>query len=232
MSPWPSPFLVSLYFHIHPDSLPVPTSMAIILVRNGISCHNSVQVHIQVPLLGVSRYFADYTWVLPAARLTVSIYRERSKLVIYAIVWYSQSCGCNTDEYDIRNALYLLNLENYYCENMVPSVLQSCTEVSAGLEVTHRSAQQSISKKGNQCSNIDPRYWIFSTFCTYNTSDLFVFFHHASKRSMMLVRHYQISKSRLVIHVCLLSLYLSCWSSTLELVWPSFELCHSFHNDS
>jgi hypothetical protein len=40
-----------------------------------------------------------------------------------------------TDEYDRPNGLWLWNHKNHRSENTAPSLLQSCAEVSAALEV-------------------------------------------------------------------------------------------------
>jgi len=60
--------------------------------------------------------------------------------IMHTILWGSESCYCNKDEYNRQNALCLWNPKNPCCENTAPSLLQSCTEVSAALEVFHRSA--------------------------------------------------------------------------------------------
>jgi len=61
------------------------------------------------------------------------------------MVWCSEFCDCNKNEYDERNALQLWNSQIHCCENIVPSppkclrwgltcswyLLQTCAEVSA-----------------------------------------------------------------------------------------------------
>jgi len=85
----------------------------------------------------------------------VYIYRETE--IIYAILWCSESCDCNKDESDKQNALWLWHPKDHCCENMAPSLPQSlrrghrwsrrlmrtCTEVSAALESSCRTAQMS-----------------------------------------------------------------------------------------
>jgi len=50
---------------------------------------------------------------------------------MHAILWGSESCDCNKDEYDRRNALCLWNPKNHCFENMAPRLPQSCAAVSA-----------------------------------------------------------------------------------------------------
>jgi hypothetical protein len=61
---------------------------------------------------------------------------------MHAILWCCDSGDCNKDEYDRWNALWLRNTKNHYYESMAPSLLQSCTVVSATLEVSRRPAQR------------------------------------------------------------------------------------------
>jgi len=51
-----------------------------------------------------------------------------------------------------------------------------------------------ISKKWNWFPKIDPTHRSFSTFCKDNSSNVFQFFHHASKRAMMWSHRRDISK--------------------------------------
>ena len=62
---------------------------------------------------------------------------------MHAIVWGSESCDCNKDDYDRRHAMCLCNHEIYCFENTAQSLLLSCAVVSAALEVSHTPAQRS-----------------------------------------------------------------------------------------
>jgi len=50
---------------------------------------------------------------------------------MHSILWGSESCDSNKDEYDRRNALCLWNPRNHCFENTAPSQPQSCAAVSA-----------------------------------------------------------------------------------------------------
>jgi len=70
------------------------------------------------------------------------IYRETS--IIHAILWHSESCDCNKDQYDRWNTLWLWNPKNHCCVRIWHQVSRrDCAEVSAALEVSRRPAQRS-----------------------------------------------------------------------------------------
>jgi len=50
---------------------------------------------------------------------------------IHAILFCSESCDCNKDQYDRRNAFSLWNPMNHWCESMAPSLLQTWSQVTA-----------------------------------------------------------------------------------------------------
>ena len=98
--------LCSLYLHLPPAGFPLPNQMVVVVVvvavvgRSGSSCHNGLQVHLEDLSMGVSRCSSEYAWVPSAARLTVSIYIERLRLILHVILWCSKSCDCIKDEFD------------------------------------------------------------------------------------------------------------------------------------
>jgi len=116
-----------------PADFLLPNWMAAV-VRNGLSCHDRLQVHLEVLSIGVSRCSSDYTRVPSTVRLTICIQIEKREYTIHAILWCSKACDCNIDKYDRRNALWLWNPKNHCCENMAPSLPQTSAEVTASLK--------------------------------------------------------------------------------------------------
>ena len=58
------------------DGYPLPNRM-VVVVRNRLSWHNILQVHLKVLSISVSRWSSDQTQVLSVARFTVWMYIER-----------------------------------------------------------------------------------------------------------------------------------------------------------
>jgi len=81
--------------------------------------------------------------VLSAGRLTVCLYIERPSWIIHAILWCWESSDWINAEYNRQNAVWLGNAKNHYRENMVPTLLLSCAEVSAAFVVSCRPARWS-----------------------------------------------------------------------------------------
>jgi len=70
---------------------------------------------------------------------------------MHAILWASESCDCNKDEYDWRNALCLWNPKNHCFRNAAPSLPQSCAAVSATPKFDYPNSQ--ISERP-ECTSI------------------------------------------------------------------------------
>jgi len=128
-----------LYYHMPPTKYPLSNWMTVEL-RNRFSCHNGLNVHLYILAISVSRCFSDYTRELSAVKLTTCIYIVTA--MIHAILWCIESCVCYNDKYDRQNLLWLWNSTNRCCENRAPSLSQSCTKISAALEVSSRPAQK------------------------------------------------------------------------------------------
>ena len=114
-----------------------------VVVRKIFSPYKNHQVHHYVLSIGVSRCTSDYARVPSVGILTVCIHIESLKYIIHAVVWCSEACDCNNDEYNGWNALWSWNQKNHCCENTARRFPQSCTEVSAALKVSRRSTPRS-----------------------------------------------------------------------------------------
>jgi hypothetical protein len=69
------------------------------------------------------------------------LYRDKQEIL--AILWGCESCNCNNEEFDRRNASCLGNAKPQHYVNLVPSVTQGCAAVSAFVEVSQEAAQRS-----------------------------------------------------------------------------------------
>jgi len=90
--------------------------------------------------MGMSRWSTNYARLPSAAILTVCIYIQ---WLIYCMPYYDLANvrTVTTTNMISRNTFWLC--KNNWCENRAPSLVQSCTAVSAALEVSRRSAQRS-----------------------------------------------------------------------------------------
>jgi len=120
-------------------SLSQPPSVSVSSRRHGLHpsepphlldhCHYD---HLNILSIVVTRCFCNVNQVLFAARLTISIYIDRCKSIMYDMWLYSKSsCDCNKDGYDSWNGMLFWNPETQCCENMSPS-LKFHTELRRG----------------------------------------------------------------------------------------------------
>jgi len=91
-------------------------------------------VHLSVRSLGISRCASDYARAPSAARLAVCIKIEWHRSILHAKLKCGEACNRNKDGYNQRNAMWLWNSKNHYCENKTPSLPQTCAEVSPAPE--------------------------------------------------------------------------------------------------
>jgi len=85
------------------------------------SSHNQgVLVHHKFHSISISWKFSIYTWVQSVARLTGVIDIESLRYIIRVILQCSQSCKYEKHIYRSQNAVWVLNPEAQYSENMAP----------------------------------------------------------------------------------------------------------------
>jgi hypothetical protein len=88
----------------------------------------------------VFQIYSPCRWVhLRYPCISVCVYIE-TWIIHHAITWCSESCDCNNDDYDKRNALWLWNPAVRLWH---PVACRACTEVSAALELSCRDVQRS-----------------------------------------------------------------------------------------